>query len=239
MHCKCRVFTFSRLYWHCVRVHGSALEFIVETFCRAKEIRATSSASPRTGAPVWLDAVFVSREMESDLSRTSSGVVSPRNGVNILATVRKGGKGRNFALCQARIPPEHKRGREGEVEEGRSWRSPRFLSPGREMTKELRRGTVARWMRAHTFHGCFRDKRYAGCLDTRENELLEEQSAFPGSLVLQLHANPFAYVVQTTTMSRATPFLTTPCPFFYERTHARLFTNPLRCLRRNFYAFET
>lgn len=95
---------------------------------------------------------------------------------------------------------------------------PRIFFPSRargwEMTKELRRGTVARRMGAHTFHGCFRDKRYAGRLDTREYELREEQSAFPGSLVLQLHANPFAYVVQTTTMSRApvSPFLPSP-PF--------------------------
>lgn len=93
----------------------------------------------------------------------------------------------------------------------RGWRAPSL--PGREMTKELRRGTVARRMGAHTFHGCFRDKRYAGCLDTRENELREEQSAFPGSLVLQLHANPFAYVVQTTTMSRALP-----SPFFFRES---------------------
>lgn len=63
----------------------------------AKGIRATSSSGP--------EALFVSRETESDLSRTSSGVVSPRNGVNILATRRwRGGwEGRNFALCQARI----------------------------------------------------------------------------------------------------------------------------------------
>lgn len=119
---------------------------------------------------------------------------------------------------------------------------PRIFFPSRargwEMTKELRRGTVARRMGAHTFHGCFRDKRYAGRLDTREYELREEQSAFPGSLVLQLHANPFAYVVQTTTMSRAlvSPFL--PFPPFptppFTSVHARLFTNPLRTLAPQF-----
>lgn len=112
-----------------------------------------------------------------------------------------------------------------------------FPSRIREMTKELRRGTVARRMGAHTFHGCFRDKRYAGRLDTREYEPREEQSAFPGSLVLQLRANPFAYVVQTTTMSRTPVYSPFPPPL--TSAYARLFTNPLRCLRRNFNPRDT
>lgn len=84
-----------------------------------------------------------------------------------------------------------------------------FYADREKMTKELRRGTVAWWMGAHTFHGCFRDKRYAGHTDTRGNEPREEQSASPGSLVLlQPHANPF--VSQTTTTMSRTPSAPSP-----------------------------
>jgi len=95
----------------------------------AKGIRATSSSG--------FEALFVSRETESDLSRTSSGVVSPRNGVNILATRGwRGGWGREkFRVMPSAYPfpsfPPRNTSAEGLKRGARRTRTPCPLSsPG-------------------------------------------------------------------------------------------------------------
>lgn len=157
--------------------------------CRGGARYAPRSKSWRApGRPPAGLGFCLSRNGERFRSNEWSGVVSPRNGVNILAAAKEE---RVFHVMPSAYPSRPGTGGGGSGR-GKGWTvGPSARRPG-EMTKELRRGTVAWWMGTHTFHGCFRDKRYAGRTDTRENEPREEQSASPGSLVLQPHANPFA-----------------------------------------------
>lgn len=69
--------------------------------CRGGAIRAAKQILARPANPAGLGFCF-SRNGERFRSNEWSGVVSPRNGVNILAAAKEE---RYFALCQARILP--------------------------------------------------------------------------------------------------------------------------------------
>lgn len=129
-------------------------------------------------------------------SNVRNAVVSPRNGVNILTTAKDGGRGwrvegGGFAERYAErvSPPGTGGGWRWMVRKGYKGCSAGLPAiGGREMTKELRRGTVAWRMGAHTFHGCFRDKRYAGVARHAGERAAARRTKYPypASGVLQL-----------------------------------------------------
>lgn len=88
-------------------------------------------------------------------------------------------------------------------------------------------------MGAHTFHGCFRDKRYAGRPDTQANELREEQStSFPAASFFSFTLTPSRRIAPC---KRRHDDESAPALLFSSALRrARLFANPPQCLRRQF-----